>query len=127
MTNNRAAIFDDDLSDFAPKAPAPEAASPEAVRQVAERGAFRSREPKPALPTPASATPIATPAPAPVSTAPPRREMRRYRTGRNVQLNLKVRQEAADAFYALADDAGLVLGEVFERAVEALRREIAKG
>jgi hypothetical protein len=43
-----------------------------------------------------------------------------------VQLNLKVRQEALDAFYALADRTGLVLGEVFERAVEALTRELSE-
>jgi hypothetical protein len=41
-----------------------------------------------------------------------------------VQLNLKVRQEAADAFYALADQLEIVLGEAFERAVLALQREI---
>jgi hypothetical protein len=54
-----------------------------------------------------------------------RREARRYRTGRNVQLNLKVRQEAADTFYALADSQHWVLGEAFEHAVEALKRELA--
>lgn len=41
-----------------------------------------------------------------------------------MQLNLKVRQEAADAFYALADQLEIVLGEAFERAVLALQREI---
>jgi hypothetical protein len=41
-----------------------------------------------------------------------------------VQLNLKVRQEAVDAFYRLADAQGWVLGEAFERAVAALEREL---
>ena len=56
--------------------------------------------------------------------SPKRREPRRYRTGRNVQLNLKVRQEAVDAFYRLADERGWVLGETFERAVSALEKEL---
>jgi hypothetical protein len=98
-----------DLSEFRPKPPA----SPEQVRGVAEQAGFQSREPKAA----------AEPLPA----APQRREPRRYRTGRNVQLNLKVRQEAVDAFYRLADERGWVLGEAFERAVAALERELRKG
>ena len=105
MTTERAGVFDEDLSDFAPKPPAAEGARSEEVRVVAEGAAFRSREPQP---------------------APERRLVRRHRTGRNVQLNLKVRQEAADAFYALADREGLVLGEAFERAVAALERELAE-
>lgn len=105
MTSGRAGIFDD-LSDFTPTAPTA-GASPEEVKAVAEGAAFRSREPQPAPPV--------------------RREPRRYRTGRNVQLNLKVRQETADAFYALADRTGMVLGEAFERAVEALQRELSTG
>jgi hypothetical protein len=103
---------DDDLglAEFKPKAPA----RPEQVRGVAEQVGFHSREPK-------AAPPDALPA------VPERREPRRYRTGRNVQLNLKVRQEAVDAFYRLADEQGWVLGETFERAVSALERELREG
>jgi hypothetical protein len=108
MTKQRASIFGGDepldLSGFAPKP----AAKAEQVRGVAEQAGFRSREPAPAAPE------------------PERRAPRRYRTGRNVQLNLKVRQEAVDAFYALADRQGWVLGEAFEHAVAALGREIGK-
>lgn len=113
MTNtSRAGVFDaDDLSDFAPT-PSAAAAGPEAVRAVAEAAAFRSRGPHAAAPGMPTA---------------PRREPRRHRTGRNVQLNLKVRQETADVFYALANRLGLVLGEVFERAIEALERELPTG
>jgi len=95
-----------DLSDFKPKAPA----RPEQVRGVAEQAGFRSREA----------------ASAPVESEEPRREQRRYRTGRNIQLNLKVRREAVEAFYRLADEQGWVLGEAFERAVGALERELRK-
>lgn len=73
----------------------------EQVRAVAEPTSFRSREPAPVV---------------------ARREPRRHRTGRNVQLNLKVRQEDADAFYALADEHGWVLGEAFQLAIEALKK-----
>ena len=111
MSAPRAGVFEDDLSDFAPKPHTPAAARPEEVKALAEGTAFRSRDPQAIAPT--------TPVP------PGRREPRRYRTGRNVQLNLKVRQEAADAFYHLADQTGLVLGEVFEQAVEALARELS--
>jgi hypothetical protein len=106
--SGRASLFgpdtDLDLSDFKPKA----AAKPEQVRGVAEQAGFRSRE--------------ATPPPAPAEPAP--REPRRYRTGRNVQLNLKVRRETVDAFYRIADQQGWVLGEAFERAVAALQEEL---
>src|SRR3712207_6645265 len=100
---------DDDpgLGELKPKAPAP----PEQVRGVAEQEGFRSRAPK-AAPT--------DPRPA----APERGEPRRDGTGRNVQLNLKVRQEAVDAFYRLAEERGWVLGEAFERAVSALEKEL---
>jgi hypothetical protein len=110
----RAKLFGDDedldVSGFASKPPA----RPEQVRGVAEGAGFRSREPQPA-----------TPPPPPPAVAEPaaRREQRRYRTGRNVQLNLKVRQKDFDAFYKLADDGGQVLGEVFAEAVAALQRE----
>ena len=111
MSGGRASMFEQDddlgLGEFKPKAPAP----PEQVRGVAEQAGFRSREPK-AAPTDS------------LPATPERREPRRYRTGRNVQLNLKVRQEAVDAFYRLADERGWVLGETFERAVSALEREL---
>jgi hypothetical protein len=103
MTIRRASVFNEDLdvSDFKPT-PAGSGVQREQVKAVAEPASFRSRDPEP--------TPSA------------RREPRRHRTGRNVQLNLKVRQEDADAFYALADEHGWVLGEAFQKAIEALKR-----
>jgi len=103
MTGRRASVFNEDLdiSDFKP-ALSGGGVQREQVKAIAEPASFRSRDPEPA-----SAS---------------RREPRRHRTGRNVQLNLKVRQEDADAFYALADERGWVLGETFQKAVEALKR-----
>ena len=106
---SRADIFESgDLSDFEPSTAIPKI-NPEAVRAVAEASSFRSREP---LKTEISSVEL------------PKREPRRFRTGRNVQLNLKVRQETANSFYALADRLQVVLGEAFERAVLALQREV---
>jgi hypothetical protein len=114
MSGDRASIFgtDDefDVSGFAPKSAEKPAAKQEQVRAVSEAASFRSREPKAALVVPA---------------APPKREQRRYRTGRNAQLNIKVKPETLEDFYALVDRHGWVQGEAFERAIEALKRELA--
>lgn len=113
MPEERASIFGEDevdVSAFKPKPAArpavPSSADPEQVREVAEAASFRSREPKPAL-------------------QQHRREQRRHRTGRNVQLNIKARAEAVETFYAIADRYNWVLGETFERALAALERELA--
>jgi hypothetical protein len=116
MPEERASIFgedDLDVSAFKPtpaaQTPARPVAKPEQVREVSEAASFRSRDPKPA----------------PVD-QPPRREQRRHRTGRNVQLNIKARAEAVEAFYAIADRQKWVLGETFERAIDALNRELTQ-
>ena len=103
MTGRRAPVFNEDLdiSDFKPT-PAGSGVQREQVKAIAEPASFHSRDPE--------------------SASLVRREPRRHRTGRNVQLNLKVRQEDADAFYALADRHGWVLGEAFQKAIEALQR-----
>lgn len=119
MSGKRAGLFEEDgpdLSDFRPKPPA----RPEQVKAVAEEAGFRSRDP--VIPDRAAKAPPAPEAVAPFS--PPRQEQRRYRTGRNQQLNLKVRAQDAEAFYAIADAQGWVLGEAFARAIAALSREL---
>lgn len=117
MSGDRASIFTDDefdVSGFTPKPAEKPAAKPsvmrEQVRAVAEGASFHSREPK--------AAPV-------VPAAPQKREQRRYRTGRNAQLNIKIKPETLEDFYALVDHHGWVQGEAFERAIEALKREIA--
>jgi hypothetical protein len=110
MSGERASIFgadeDFDVSGFAPKPAEKPAAKPEQVRAVSEAASFRSRELK-ALPAAAF-----------------KREQRRYRTGRNAQLNIKIKPETLEDFYALVDRTGWVQGEAFERAIEALKREL---
>jgi hypothetical protein len=114
MSNSRASIFADDdidVSGFAPKTGADRSApAPEQVKAVAEAARFRSREPTTKQPP-----------------APAKRQPRRYRTGRNVQFNVKASQETVDAFYAISDREGWVLGETLEHALEALQRELQEG
>ncbi len=107
MSGTRASIFeadDLDLAGFAPRTGRDTTApAPEQVRAVAEAAQFRSRE-----------QPV----------APPKRVQRRHRTGRNVQFNVKASQETVDAFYAISDAKGWVLGETLEHALAALKREL---
>ena len=116
MNDKRAGLFEDelDVSGFAPKPPA----RAEQVKAVAEEAGFRSRGPVPPPPPPRAGQPAKEPP------QEERREQRRHRTGRNQQLNLKVRAQDAEAFYAIADAEGWVLGEAFARAVAALAREL---
>ena len=44
---------------------------------------------------------------------------RRRHTGRNFQLSLQVKREAAERFAALADGEGRTFGELFERVIAA--------
>ena len=111
MSGKRAGIFDTeselDVSGFIPETGGPKA-RPEQVRAISEAANFHSREP-----------------PRPIVASSPKREPRRYRTGRNIQLNIKARADIIEAFYGIADRKGWVLGETFERAVAALERELA--
>ncbi|MFZ3583334.1 hypothetical protein ACOI1H_14335 [Loktanella sp. DJP18] len=124
MTRSRADLgFSDtadalDLSDFAPDPQPQTRQRPEAAlaRAVAERTGFSSRE--------AAGQGGSTPAAAPV--APPQADpvpVRRRRTGRNAQFNLKARPDTIAAFCAVADQQGWGLGETLEYAVALLERE----
>jgi|SRR5579871_951181 len=123
----RASLFESslntDLSVFAPTA-APKPADPkppiEAVRALSEAVNFPSREALPPPPPPAAMPPD------PALAADLRPELPRHRTGRNVQLNLKVKHETVVRFYNIAKREGWVLGETLEHAVEALEEALAR-
>lgn len=106
----RASIFDGgsdfDVAGFAPQKPKASAPA-ERVRQVSEGASFKSREP--------------------AERRAAKRELRRYRTGRNTQFNIKGDPGVIDEFYGIADAQGWVLGETLERAVRALQNQIAAG
>lgn len=116
MTKPRSSIFGDDetqtldVASFAPKKVVDAKAPPaEQVRAVSQAANFQSREPV-ANKKDKGSKPAG----------------RRYRTGRNVQLNVKLLQETVDAIYAITDAQGWVLGFTLQRAVEALQRELKR-
>lgn len=102
--------FADALEDFDPAewASKPAAKLEKAgTHKAAAAAGFRSREPRP------------EPEPSRAGEAP----VRRRRTGRNTQFNLKTRAETIEAFCAVADAQGWGLGETLEYAVALLERE----
>jgi len=115
MSSERASVFDQgpdfDISGFTPRKIAKPAAEAAQVKAISETANFVSREPATLKPGPVARQ---------AQSQPTAREPRRHRTGRNVQLNIKARAETVERFYAIADQYGWVLGETFERAVEAL-------
>jgi len=127
--SGRASIFEDeeedlDVSGFRPAA-SPRQRDPHevaVVRQAAEAKGFVSRE---ALAPPAQ--PQFPPAPLATPPIPQEARLRRRRTGRDKQLNLKVTEASLSQFYAIADAHGWGLGETFERALAALETELAAG
>jgi hypothetical protein len=85
--------------------PAPKPPQPVDARKVAEATGFRSREA-------GQGAPASAPKP-----------VRRRRTGRNAQFNLKARPETIQSFCAVADAKEWGLGETLEHAVALLQRE----
>ena len=111
MTGTRASVFDADedldISGFEPKSVRSPVVQSGLVKAVSEAAHFRSRDPEQDLGRENAV----------------KREPRRYRTGRNTQLNIKARAVVIEEFYAIADQRGWVLGEAFEHAVDALKRD----
>ena len=123
MAKERADLgFGDALDEFNPEEwtppkasasndkPAAKRPSRAATNQAAAAAGFKSREPKP---TPEDRAGAGT-------------TLRRRRTGRNAQFNLKARPETIEAFCAVADRQGWGLGETLEKAVELLEREFGR-
>jgi hypothetical protein len=120
MSGSRPSIFDDniDLTGFEPKAgPEPGAVPSQTSRRIAEEGGFPSRAP--VLRPPAAARPSSP------------------KTGRTVLLNARITQQAHDRFHEIvaAEQARyatgeimhrVTLGEIVERALQALDREMLK-
>lgn len=124
MNKQRTEIgFADSLEDLKPTdwQPAPVEKSPKAkppkdeIRRVAQASGFKSREAS------------AVESPMQVEQPKPARVGRIYRTGRSEQLNLKVRAEDKTAFLEICDRFPWVQGYTFQRAIEALQRELRDG
>jgi hypothetical protein len=58
--------------------------------------------------------------------AQPPRAVRRYRTGRSMQINIKARPEDIQRLQAMADAHRWPLGEVLEYALDALEKKLAR-
>ena len=116
MGRERAALgFSGPMADFDPaewELPKRKAAvakqEPEQVKKVAEVSGFQSREPKKVAKRPIEGKAAS---------------VRRRRSGRNAQFNLKAKPETIEAYCSIADAQGWVLGETLEKAVELLKRE----
>lgn len=107
MAEERVNSFADiDLaSEFAPTAKPKPVIPKEETDQLAEKAGFPSRQ-------------------APKTTESQEKVKprgKRYRTGRNQQLNIKVTSESIELFYKLADEINQPLGEVFDQAIKALQ------
>jgi hypothetical protein len=109
MTKPRADLgFASELETFDPQAWTPPASrvanrpQKDQVEEAASAAGFRSREP---------------------ATPPQAQTMRRRRTGRNAQFNIKAKPETIEAFCQIADANGWGLGETLEYAVALLKRE----
>ncbi|WP_068879165.1 hypothetical protein [Phenylobacterium sp. CCH12-B4] len=120
----RASIFEEDedvdVDGFRPvEAPRPrDPAVIAAIRETAEAKGFASRGPVRPTP-PATSSPSASAAPSQPAVAQEAR-LRRRRTGRDRQLNVKVTDDCLSRFYAIADAQGWGLGETLEEALAAL-------
>jgi hypothetical protein len=86
-----------DLSDFQPAAPRRPTAEKSAIREASEAHDFPSR----------------------AADLQPKAALRRRRTGRNVQFNIKATAETIARFTALADRRGVAFGELLEQLVAA--------
>jgi hypothetical protein len=122
MSGTRPSIFSDpdpeiDISGFGPKdVPEKPHVPPETVRRISEEGGFPSRPVRP-------------------GTSPPKRPT--MKSGRTVLLNARITQRAHDRFHEIIESERLryergelmhrvTLGEIVERALAALEREIGQ-
>lgn len=104
---------DFDLAEWEVGAPPPPRPAQGTSQKAAAATGFRSREVVTSPPPPA-AQPVGQGAP-----------VRRRRTGRNAQFNLKARPDTIQRFCDVADAQNWGLGETLEHAVALLEREYA--
>jgi hypothetical protein len=107
-TTERANPFADvgSLPAFEPKPKASGPVAREQIEQIAEANNFPSRQAQPTR-VPANS---------------PRKQQRRYKTGRNQQINVKATPQVIERFYKLADAKKVPLGELLRQALDALEK-----
>lgn len=109
MNTTRANPFADigNLPSFEPKPKTSKPLASEQLEKIAETDGFPSRQP-----------------------ARPQthvRKGRRYRTGRNQQINIKATQQVIERLYKIADTRRVPLGELLEQALDALEKQPRSG
>jgi RNA polymerase-interacting CarD/CdnL/TRCF family regulator len=90
------------LPTFTPKAKTVQSVATEQIDQIAAANGFPSRS---------------------AGRTPSRRAGRRYKTGRNQQINIKATAQVIARLYQMADARQIPLGELLEKALEALQRK----
>jgi len=108
-TGDRAALDFGDIEET--PAPQPPPVDLEAVKQTAAKAGFR--ETTPPAPNPASSR----------ETSRRPRRLKRRRTGRIHQFATRLNEQTLNAIYETAEQQGITLAEVIERAMAALRNE----
>jgi len=105
MSTHRANPFADieKLPAFEPKPKAPMPVANDQIEKLAEANGFPSRQA--------------------AARTPARARGRRYRTGRNQQINIKATQQVIERLYKLADAKRMPLGELLEQALDALEKK----
>lgn len=104
MNTTRANPFADvgNLPAFAPKPKTSKPLASEQLEKIAEADGFPSRQP--------------------TRPQPNARKGRRYRTGRNQQINIKATSRVIEELYKMADERRVPLGELLEQALNALKK-----
>ena len=103
MNTTRANPFSniETLPAFEPKPKAPRPIANDQVDKIAEANGFPSRQ---------------------AVKPPPGRTGRRYKTGRNQQINIKATSQVIERLYKMADARRIPLGELLEQAIDALEK-----
>jgi len=101
MNTTRANPFSDieALPTFEPKPKAPRPIANDQIDKIAEANGFPSRQ---------------------ATAKPAGRTGRRYKTGRNQQINIKATSQVIERLYKMADARRIPLGELLEQAIDAL-------
>jgi hypothetical protein len=108
MSTSRANPFAniENLPTFESKPKSPKPLANEQIEQIAEANDFPSRQ---------AARPPAR-----------RRSGRRYKTGRNQQINIKATLQVIERLYQMADTRRVPLGELLEQALDALEKSAGR-
>ena len=111
----RRPLFEDLAEAVSSPQAARKAIDPSVIQQVSESHDFPSREPRRGSSGGAQAPSTQNAA----SKSSAQHKPRRFRTGRNIPVNMKLDQATRDSLHRIADELDIPFGEVVERALKA--------